>query len=290
MKNECLGDIRDYGKYGLLRFLAEHHIKIGVNWYLTKDDQKSNKKYMSYLEKDKDWFFDEELFDFLKAKAFLPNKNVKMIEEENLIQDAIFYSKELTQANRQIWHSQALESLQEAELIFTDADNGTIGMKRTKNKDSEKYILPSEIMDYYNRGQSVVYLCQRARRKESQWDEVKAEMKELLPEAKFYVLTYHKGQQCSYIFVIQPKDYRRYINVIYQFLRTSWGRVFDEEYINGQNPAEEKVGKTLKIELTDGTIMSISAQVDGWVEIRYSDQPTVSRKVDADYLAKCLGR
>ena len=50
------------------------------------------------------------------------------------------------------------------------------------------------------------------------------------------------------------------------------------------------MGKTLKIELTDGTIMSISAQVDGWVEIRYSDQPTVSRKVDADYLAKCLGR
>ena len=38
MKNQYVGDIGDYGKYGLLRFLAGHGIKIGINWYLTKDD------------------------------------------------------------------------------------------------------------------------------------------------------------------------------------------------------------------------------------------------------------
>ena len=37
MKNQYVGDIGDYGKYGLLRFLAEKGIRIGVNWYLTEN-------------------------------------------------------------------------------------------------------------------------------------------------------------------------------------------------------------------------------------------------------------
>ncbi len=38
MKNQYVADIGDYGKYGLLRFLARKGIKVGVNWYLTPDD------------------------------------------------------------------------------------------------------------------------------------------------------------------------------------------------------------------------------------------------------------
>lgn len=39
MKNQYVGDIGDYGKYGLLRFLASYGIKIGVNWFLTENDE-----------------------------------------------------------------------------------------------------------------------------------------------------------------------------------------------------------------------------------------------------------
>ena len=38
MKNQYFGDIGDYGKYGLLRFLGERGLSIAVNWYLTPDD------------------------------------------------------------------------------------------------------------------------------------------------------------------------------------------------------------------------------------------------------------
>ena len=31
MKNQYIGDIGDYGKYGLLRFLAQRGFRIGVN-------------------------------------------------------------------------------------------------------------------------------------------------------------------------------------------------------------------------------------------------------------------
>ena len=33
MKNQYIGDVGDYGKYGLLHFLKLSEINIGVNWY-----------------------------------------------------------------------------------------------------------------------------------------------------------------------------------------------------------------------------------------------------------------
>ena len=39
MKNQYFGDVGDYGKYGLLRFIAKRGVTIAVNWYLTLDDQ-----------------------------------------------------------------------------------------------------------------------------------------------------------------------------------------------------------------------------------------------------------
>lgn len=50
------------------------------------------------------------------------------------------------------------------------------------------------------------------------------------------------------------------------------------------------MGEALKIELKDGTIMTISAQIDGRLEIGYSDNPRVLRKIDADYLARLIER
>ena len=35
MKNQYFGDVGDYGKYGLLRFIAKRGVTIAVNWYLT---------------------------------------------------------------------------------------------------------------------------------------------------------------------------------------------------------------------------------------------------------------
>ena len=32
MKNQYFGDVGDYGKYGLLRFIAKRGVSIAVNW------------------------------------------------------------------------------------------------------------------------------------------------------------------------------------------------------------------------------------------------------------------
>ena len=50
MKDQYFGDIGDYGKYGLLRFLAKKGIKIGVHWYLTPSDGSNDGKFTDYLD------------------------------------------------------------------------------------------------------------------------------------------------------------------------------------------------------------------------------------------------
>ena len=63
MKNQYVGDIGDYGKYGLLRFLSGKGIKIGINWYLTENDGTNDGKFTDYLTKKDDRLYDDKLFD-----------------------------------------------------------------------------------------------------------------------------------------------------------------------------------------------------------------------------------
>ena len=53
MKNQYIGDIGDYGKYGLLRRLAKYGIKIAINWYLTESDGTNDCKSTKYLIRKK---------------------------------------------------------------------------------------------------------------------------------------------------------------------------------------------------------------------------------------------
>ena len=65
MKNQYFGDVGDYGKYGLLRFIAKRGVTIAVNWYLTPDDQSNDGNIRGYLTNDRDRKYDPELFDVM---------------------------------------------------------------------------------------------------------------------------------------------------------------------------------------------------------------------------------
>lgn len=164
MKNQYTCDIGDYGKYGMLRYLEKNGITIGINWYLTENDGSNDGKFITYLDNNKERYRDPELFDLLKKIVRNEDKSVLMIEQAEVFSSACFYHELISRENRNEWHNNALKALKLPELVFCDPDNGPIGTKTKGSKDSEKYICPSEIVDYYNRGQNVVYYCQRARR------------------------------------------------------------------------------------------------------------------------------
>lgn len=51
MKDQYVADIGDYGKYALLKAFADAGVRVGVNWYRTENDDSSDGKFISYLEK-----------------------------------------------------------------------------------------------------------------------------------------------------------------------------------------------------------------------------------------------
>ena len=90
MKNQYFGDIGDYGKYGLLRFLARHGVTVAVNWYLTPDDRSNDGNMRGYLGNEKDRVYDPELFDVLRDMCGRGEKDVRLFAARNMIGGAVF--------------------------------------------------------------------------------------------------------------------------------------------------------------------------------------------------------
>ena len=236
MKNQYIADIGDYGKYGLLLYLAEQGIKIGVNWYLTKDDEPGFKPHTKYLEDKyiamRD--YNPALYDLMKDLNEQRDSKklcIQMVEKSGLFPSFSFYheilktdelpTKERETARKQ-WHIKALEMLKDADLVFADPDNGLSKDIRIKEKRSQKYILPCEIKKYFKRGQNVVYYHHRPRKKCDDWMKDKTIMEDL-EGAKLLAVSAHRWVNRAYIFVVHEDNYEFYRNAIDGFMNSKWG-------------------------------------------------------------------
>ena len=66
MQNRYFGDVGDFGKYGLLRKINNKGLKLGVNWYLVKDEgHNDDGKHITYLQKSDYALCDLKLFEKL---------------------------------------------------------------------------------------------------------------------------------------------------------------------------------------------------------------------------------
>ena len=290
MKNQYVGDIGDFGKYALLRAFIGAGVKVGVNWYLTENDGSTDGKFTDYLNKDKMSRYDPDLFDTLKTIAFKPDKSVFDIQNSGILSDTVLYSELLdlkgTAAdrgrNRKEWFEKSIKALSDAELIFMDPDNGLLESDDPSKKNAEKYVLPSEIEEYFNRGHNVVYYCHKGRRGFGDWESYKSLMFERIPEAKPTVLTYHKGSQRSYIFLIHEKDFVQYRKIIDKFMAWKRSDVFSEEFTFKGDTAGNVTGEGLSVKGSDGITVTIEKRADGNIQIRRNDHPNAVTILSAD--------
>ena len=242
MKNQYFGDIGDYGKYGLLRYLAERGLSIAVNWYLTPNDASNDGNIRGYLSKEKDRRYDSELYDVLREMCACEEKDVRLFAERGMIPGAIYYGRvvepepdsRLSVAEkceaRACWHRSALEFCAETDLVFMDPDNGLRSGCPSARKDAPKFVYAAEVCDYYDRGQDVVYYCHKGRRTGEQWERAKHNMLDCRPEATLMGVTYHRGTQRSYIFMLHPERKEMYRKLLNGFLGTAWKECFSDEF------------------------------------------------------------
>lgn len=244
MKNQYFGDIGDYGKYGLLRCLAGQGLSIAVNWYLTPDDASNDGSIRGYLSKEKDRRYDPELFDALREMCDCKEQDVRLFAERGMISGAIYHddivepepgsslSVPEKRAARECWHRKAFEACAGAKLVFMDPDNGLRSGRPSARKDAPKFVYASEVCDYYDRGQDVVYYCHKGRRTDAQWERAKRIMLDCRPEVVLMGVAYHRGTRRSYIFMVHPEREEKYQKLLKGFLETEWKDCFTDEFAN----------------------------------------------------------
>lgn len=296
MKNQYVGDIGDYGKYALLKAFSDNGVKLGINWYLTLDDGKTDGKFTAYLSDETFCKYQPEVFRVLSEIVGnkRQQKTVQDIEKSSLFSNALFYSERLDSVGtasekeyyRQKWFEKSLKALSGAELVFLDPDNGLQIYDDPAGQNAEKYVLPREITAYFEEGFDVVYYCHKGRRTMEEWFDYKSFMCYRLTDALPVVITFHKGTQRSYVFLLHEKNYTKNKQIIDRFV-IRWHPVFNEEYTNIGDVSKVSLDEPIIIKKTDGTEIVLEKRRDGKLEIRDKSKAE-SQILDADTFCRLL--
>src|ERR1700722_19113111 len=133
MQNRDVGDIGDYVKLSILRALSPGY-RLGVAWWLYPDEtHNTDGRHISYLQRPDPWWkFHPQLFDALEKIVPSGRRNVRALEAANLLRGAIFAGTPIpvddplreSLQKRQQWFNAVQRTLEEADLVFVDPDNG----------------------------------------------------------------------------------------------------------------------------------------------------------------------
>lgn len=162
MKDQYVGDVNDYRKYGLLRILVgEGDLRGVVCWALTESDGRSDGSKTTYLNFPSDWMrYDPELFTFLRSiVVHQGNRSVKTVERGGVLPNFSFFGEPVPRGgeDRDIYFERCLQFAKGADILFLDPDNG-LGVKSSPrgSRGSPKYVYESEVLLAYSRGHSIL--------------------------------------------------------------------------------------------------------------------------------------
>lgn len=162
MKDQYVGDIGDFGKLLLLKHLAGLGFKIGVNWVLTKNDERGDGKHRDYVDyrgRDCLCCCDRRLLENIAPLARTQRVDRKIGDLENLIRGfsvhTDFYKGYFDGDEvRSGCDENAFNKLKPdaANLVFFDPDNGIGG----EQGQSAKHVYLADLRRYWKRGQSLL--------------------------------------------------------------------------------------------------------------------------------------
>ncbi len=181
MQDRYAGDLGDYLKFALLRWLAPPGAsaspQFGVVWYRTADEtHNADGKYVAYLNpghRSAGHFrgLDPDLYDRLACVVARERSTAALAEAGLLDAETRFFGDLLDfadlpataqaarHARRRSWLQRALAATADCDLIFADPDNGIrtaaqpVPAHRTK---AVKYAYLDELAAFAERGQSLV--------------------------------------------------------------------------------------------------------------------------------------
>ena len=190
MQDRFVGDIGDFGKYGLLRALRGIHpradpcLKLGLAWYVpdsetVKRTPVGHGQNIGYLfnpkTRDRYRSCDEELFDGLQG-IVCGHRSIEAVQDSGLLGDRasgalVIHDKpmqmpdgRLRHDERKKWLDEALRCVEKSEVVFLDPDVGLADPGCGKaprrlsigTKDAPKYVFMCELDEFLGLNASVV--------------------------------------------------------------------------------------------------------------------------------------
>jgi hypothetical protein len=227
LQNRYIGDVGDFGKFGLLRKLCDGtpSLNLGVVWYLTDcgNETKADGKHVGYLDgvchsasQERFRSCDTKLYDALRqllvdadGKVVAERRLIATIEGAGVLPDGtVFFSETLIHkegTSRSEWLRRALETAAKAEVIFIDPDNGI--QSQSSRTTGPKHALWSEIRAFASRGQTVVvyHHLNRSVPHEEQIKLLNRQFQERMPNGfeTFYML-FRRGTRRAFFVAAAP--------------------------------------------------------------------------------------
>ena len=246
MQNRYVGDLGDFGKYGMLRQLARStELPMGINWYLHPDQDHLNDGrqtgYLNPLTRNLIQFrdLDPALYDTLRGIVEGGTRNVAKVRKAGILppettffEDTLEFSgvdRGARDEARQKWIQRGLEATESAGVIFLDPDNGISQTVSATRRDGTKYCYPSEILQYLERGQSVIVYHHLGRQAPA-WQQI-SDWKTKL-SACFglsnppIALRYRRGSPRAYIIVTLSQHRTLIQNYVERFAHGPWSQHF----------------------------------------------------------------
>ena len=167
MQDRFVGDIGDFGKYGLLRALTGiwpplpevDRLSLGVVWYRNAEESpkpRSPAKDAGYLDKaDRFHDCDPVLFDALEEIVTSGERNLCVLERSGVLGEMASHGQTVPKDAdaRKQWANRALEAVDDSAVVFVDPD---VGLAPATAGNSPAHARLAEIKPVVARAQTLV--------------------------------------------------------------------------------------------------------------------------------------
>ena len=181
MQNRYVGDVADFGKHGLLRFLSgmtdptvlEPDLRLGLVWYMFPDECGNRHGgitgYLKDNPKNQETYHncDPPLWELLKGFVDKGVRCVHCVQKNPpLPGNTLYYGaplhfppymlRSIRKNVRGLWLAGALQATEKARLVCLDPDNGITPEAKMHLKQGPKFTYLSDLREFWDRGQSLV--------------------------------------------------------------------------------------------------------------------------------------
>jgi len=253
MQDRYAGDVGDFGKFALLRYLfsnASH--KIGVIWYRFPDESHNNDGgHIDFINKRRFLDCDNHLCEQLKT-VLDGKRSVSSLEKAILLPiNTVYFSelldfhltypsqsrsdKEERKFRRKDWLKRAKQNVLKCNVLFLDPDNGLeiASCKKINQMNSGKFAYFSEI-EVFAKDKDVCVIYHHLNRHKiygTHTDQIKSKVGELRerirPSGKVFALRFRPYSPRAYFILTNSLEENSIRTKIHAFLKSPCGEHWD---------------------------------------------------------------